>query len=68
MKKVLIITKSNDNQCIDRVSEAIVRKGGIPIRFNTDTYPLSSAINIEYINNIGVHRMNSYLSKIPTKI
>lgn len=51
MKKVLIITKSNDNQCIDRVSEAIVRKGGIPIRFNTDTYPLSSAINIEYINN-----------------
>ncbi|MGE0079550.1 MAG: MvdC/MvdD family ATP grasp protein [Bacteroidales bacterium] len=51
MKKVLIITKSNDNQCIKNVSEAIIRKGGSPIRFNTDTYPLTSALNIEFLNN-----------------
>ena len=51
MKKVLIITKSDDNPCIKNVSEAIIRKGGMPIRFNTDTYPISSAINIEFLNN-----------------
>ncbi len=51
MKKVLIITKSDDNPCIKNVSEAIIRKGGMPIRFNTDTYPISSAINVEFLNN-----------------
>lgn len=51
MKKVLIITKTDDNHCIENVSQAIIKKGGIPIRFNTDKYPLTSSLNIEYVNN-----------------
>jgi len=36
---VLIITRSNDNECVDTVSEAIRRRGGRPWRLDTDRYP-----------------------------
>ncbi|THF52749.1 MvdD family ATP-grasp ribosomal peptide maturase [Flavobacterium supellecticarium] len=40
MGKVLIITHSQDNECIDIVSEKIRKHGGEPIRFDVDEYPL----------------------------
>lgn len=36
---VLIITHSDDNESVTRVTEAIARKGGRTIRFDTDRYP-----------------------------
>jgi MvdD family ATP-grasp ribosomal peptide maturase len=36
---VLIITHSNDNESVARVTGAIARKGGHTIRFDTDRYP-----------------------------
>src|SRR5262245_46790182 len=36
---VLLITHSQDNESVARVAEAITRKGGNTIRFNTDRYP-----------------------------
>jgi glutathione synthase/RimK-type ligase-like ATP-grasp enzyme len=48
MKKVLLITHNKENQCAETVSEAIRRKGGIPVRFNTDEYPGSSSLTVEF--------------------
>ena len=36
---VLIITRSDDNACIDTVSNAIRARGGVPIRLDSDRYP-----------------------------
>ena len=36
---ILIVTHSNDNDSVARVVEAIARKGGHAIRFDTDRYP-----------------------------
>lgn len=36
---ILIVTHSNDNNSVTRVAEAIARKGGHTIRFDTDRYP-----------------------------
>ncbi|WP_437575622.1 MvdD family ATP-grasp ribosomal peptide maturase [Sorangium sp. So ce887] len=36
---VLIITHSEDNECIARVADAIARLGGRAFRFNTDAFP-----------------------------
>jgi MvdD family ATP-grasp ribosomal peptide maturase len=36
---ILIVTHSNDNECVARVAEAIARSGGHAIRFDTDRYP-----------------------------
>ena len=38
---VLLLTHSGDFYTIDRVSEALARKGVRPIRFNTDLFPSS---------------------------
>lgn len=51
MKKVLIITYSQDNECIKMVSEEIKKKGGIAVRFNTDTFPGESKLVLH--NNNG---------------
>ena len=40
---VLIITHSEDNECIDRVAVAIARLGGRAFRFDTDAFPDGSA-------------------------
>lgn len=39
MTSVLIVTRSDDNECINRVSEALARRGAEAIRFDTDRYP-----------------------------
>ena len=36
---VLIITHSDDNESVARVADAIARKGGHTIRFDSDRYP-----------------------------
>lgn len=39
MKQILLITHSEDNPSVNAVSDAIRRKGGKPVRFNSDLYP-----------------------------
>jgi len=48
MKKVLIITHSRDNICIDTVSSFIQEMGGEAIRFDVDRYPLDYMLTSTY--------------------
>lgn len=50
MKKVLIITHSEDNECINIVSRKLEAHGGEAIRFNVDDYPVNSSISSCYEN------------------
>ena len=45
---ILIITHSNDNESVARVAEAIARKGGHTIRFDTDRYPTDVRLTAYY--------------------
>ena len=45
---VLIITHSDDNKSVARVAEAIARKGGHTIRFDTDRYPTNVRLTAYY--------------------
>jgi MvdD family ATP-grasp ribosomal peptide maturase len=45
---VLIITHTDDNECVTRVTEAIARKGGHTIRFDTDRYPTDVRLTAYY--------------------
>lgn len=45
---VLIITHSNDNESVAIVADAIARKGGRTIRFNTDRYPTDVSLTAYY--------------------
>src|SRR5215208_5420969 len=45
---ILIVTHSNDNDGVARVSEAIARKGGHTIRFDTDRYPTDVRLSAYY--------------------
>jgi MvdD family ATP-grasp ribosomal peptide maturase len=45
---VLIITHSEDNESVARVVEAIERKGGHTIRFDTDRYPTDVRLTAYY--------------------
>ena len=45
---VLIITHSDDNDSAVRVAEAIARKGGRAIRFDTDRYPTEVLLTASY--------------------
>src|SRR5258708_422252 len=45
---VLIITRSGDNECVDSVAAAIMRKGGRPFRFDTDRFPTQIRLIAEY--------------------
>ena len=49
MKKVLIITFSEDNECIDMVKTAIKEKNGETYRFNTDLFP--TGIQLSLVEN-----------------
>lgn len=51
MGKVLIITHSGDNECIDIVSKKLQGYNATPIRFNVDEYPLKYALTTCYENN-----------------
>lgn len=48
MKKILIITHSQDNESIEIVSQKIKERNGLPIRFNVDEYPLKYALSSCY--------------------
>ncbi|MGB8195208.1 MAG: hypothetical protein WCF67_24945 [Chitinophagaceae bacterium] len=50
-KKVLIITHTKDNVCIDEVTDFIRQAGGEAIRFNVDRYPLDYTITTTFTNN-----------------
>ena len=52
---VLIITRSDDNACVDTVSAAIRARGGTPIRLDSDRYPDLIRLSSEYDRN-GVQR------------
>jgi hypothetical protein len=45
---ILIVTHSNDNDCVAPVIEAIARKGGRTIRFDTDRYPTDVRLTAYY--------------------
>ena len=45
---VLIVTHSNDNDSVTRVAEAIARKRGHTIRFDTDRYPTDVRLTAYY--------------------
>lgn len=46
---VLIVTKSDDNECIESVAEAIRQRGGRPFRFDTDRFPTEIGLIAEYV-------------------
>jgi MvdD family ATP-grasp ribosomal peptide maturase len=46
VKKILIITYSEDNECIDMVKTAIKEKNGEIYRFNTDLYPTGIQLSL----------------------
>ena len=48
MSKVLIITHSLDNECIDHVTRKLQDRNAEVIRFNTDLYPGEAALTSEY--------------------
>jgi MvdD family ATP-grasp ribosomal peptide maturase len=45
---VLIITRSDDNESVSMVTQAIERKGGKAIRFDTDRYPTEVHLSAYY--------------------
>jgi MvdD family ATP-grasp ribosomal peptide maturase len=45
---VLIITRSDDNESVQMVVQAIERKGGEAIRFDTDRYPTETRLTAYY--------------------
>jgi len=45
---VLIITRSDDNECVDSVAAAIKQKSGRPFRFDTDKFPTEVRLIAEY--------------------
>ena len=45
---IFIITHSDDNECVARVTEAIARRGGHTIRFDTDRYPTDVRLSACY--------------------
>lgn len=47
-KKVLIITHTKDNECVETVSKYIREAGGEAIRFDVDRYPLHTNLSTAY--------------------
>jgi MvdD family ATP-grasp ribosomal peptide maturase len=45
---ILIITRSDDNESVQMVAQAIERKGGKAIRFDTDRYPTEVRLSAYY--------------------
>ena len=48
MKKVLIITHSEDNECVQLVSNELAALNAVAIRFNVDEYPLKNSLTTSY--------------------
>ncbi len=45
---VLIITKTDDNECIETVTRAIEARGGRTFRFDTNRFPTEARLALEY--------------------
>src|SRR5919112_5283556 len=45
---ILIITRSDDNESVALVAEAVARRGGRAIRFDTDRYPTEVRLSAYY--------------------
>jgi MvdD family ATP-grasp ribosomal peptide maturase len=45
---VLIVTRSDDNECIEYVTKAIGERGGRAFRFDTDRFPTDTTIAAQY--------------------
>lgn len=56
-KSVIIITHSNDNDSINKISDRISENGLIPIRLNTDKYPTEFKLQAELKSGIYQHRV-----------
>src|SRR5262245_32170301 len=48
---VLIITKSDDNECVEMVSDALRAEGATPFRFDTDRFPTEVRLVGRYDND-----------------
>lgn len=48
--KVLIVSYTGDNHCIETVSKAIKNNGGIPVRLDIDRYPVDFQLSSTYLN------------------
>lgn len=49
--KILIITHTEDNECVERVSEFIRNNNAEVVRFDVDKYPLKSTLTSKFENN-----------------
>ncbi|HEU4593931.1 MAG TPA: MvdD family ATP-grasp ribosomal peptide maturase [Pyrinomonadaceae bacterium] len=54
---VLIITHSADNESVSMVAQAVARKGGEAIRFDTDRYPTETRLSAYYGRDGGDERL-----------
>lgn len=48
LMNILIITRSDDNESVPMVASAIERRGGKPVRFDTDRYPTEVRLTAYY--------------------
>lgn len=46
--RTLIITHSNDNECVDLVTKALADRGSKAFRFDTDKFPTEQGVTIHY--------------------
>jgi MvdD family ATP-grasp ribosomal peptide maturase len=53
---ILIITRSDDNESVQMVAQAVERKGGEVIRFDTDRYPTEVRLTAHY-GKVGDERL-----------
>lgn len=64
---VLLITHSGDFFTIDRVAEALVKKGVQPFRLDTDRFPLEIQLTAHFDNNKSYHTIDYAGNFITTK-
>jgi hypothetical protein len=65
MDKVLIITHTNDNNCVATVSEAIRKNGGEAIRMDVNTFPTGYAYTANHTNSKTERWMDTGDQQIP---
>ena len=54
---ILLLTHSNDFFTIDRVEEAVAKKGGIPFRLDTDKFPLEIQLTAQFDGQKSCHKL-----------
>ncbi|MDP2342524.1 MAG: MvdD family ATP-grasp ribosomal peptide maturase [Deltaproteobacteria bacterium] len=51
MKTCLIVTRSDDNPCVEIVSRLLRARGVVPVRLDTDSYPLDVKISTRFVDD-----------------